>query len=806
MAEALDAAATIYEGIWTDWSKSNKAWGLTWTLCPEHAVLVTNALAVLVTLVGSQLWSISRFVLHQAGSRRGSKPSTPNHKKQQVILRNTNIDLATARLMSYLAWKLWRAQSRVSPRTISIAIFAFLHAILFMVAGTFSNLAISADDSTEGWFVLSRSPTCGVWNETYLGIVDAGNNVESEETLALSVEYIAKKSNNVQLSLEYAKKCYLSPDANDYMSSICKTLKKPRLDWTTRRNGTCPFEAQMCHRDSSVIVLDTGIIDSHDDLGINAASEDRLKYHRITQCMVLNDTDYILGWDGYVDPQEANKTSQAARAFFGRSLYKKTDWTYSYSNFASYFDNFSVQVTQPYQMDMEIAWARSDPQWSISEFEPIDELKLDSDDLSLLFLGFGGVYMDEINDPWFSAHQDESFSGVPEILSVRYSRDAAISTVACTERHQFCTHNDVCTPFGGFDQVQNDNEFNAALRPNANATFDRMLRAVTVGGIRSVVDGLSLSNTPLLANERVATGSFVISLGLPDDQWEREIYYWHAIAMAQIQQTIVQYATGQVAPRADQLLPPQSDQDKWFCQNLLIPSTVYQSFSILKIVLIVVFGVLIIVISLSIETLARWVRTCLRRESIEPDWDEDDMLKLRKDMRESMWKRSPRSTPRLGLGVRGSCHSTSPPPVPPKDIDRLPASLRHYYQTSPEVQTIRVVPNIITHSPPCDTRPSSPTLPLEDRHHRPGAAASEDCSKHLFVDANPNARAERDSWMAISLNGIEATTPAIPMEALHSDRSTRGPDSRPLYGPHSMMQRLRSPFNFHVPRPPGSWV
>jgi hypothetical protein len=454
-----------------------------------------------------------------------------------------------------------------------------------------------------------------------------------------------------------------------------------------------------------------------------------------------------------------------------------------------------------------MVYATSDPQWSTSEFEPIDALRLDSDDLSLFFLGYSGVYMDEVNDPWFAAHRAEVFDTPIEIMSTRYSRDAAISTVACTDRHQFCTTAGVCTPFGGFDQIQNDKVFNDALRPNQNATFNRMLYAVDSASIRSVVDGLSITNTPLRANEKLAIGSFITSLDLPNDQWEQEIHYWYSIAMAQLQRTIVQYATGQIAPRAEALEPPELDQDRWFCRSLLIPSTVYQSFSILKIILIILFGVLIIIVSLSIESLARSVKRCFGKGGAATKWDDDDMLRLRRDMRESMWKREAPDTPQLGLDVSDSGQTTPPPPVPPKDRIHSPPAVLLRDKMSTEHPSIRLVPSVIAHPAPCDTRSSSPTLPAEDRGHPFADDPMQRHRNHLIVDNVVDHRAGRESWMAISLNDIEATITSTPSKAMHRDhRADR--DSNQHLGPStpSVMQRFKSPFNFHVPRTPGPWV
>ncbi|KPI39618.1 uncharacterized protein AB675_3349 [Cyphellophora attinorum] len=725
--QVQDPAAYIYQGIWTDWTKGSDTWGLTLTLHPDNAVLVTSALAVFVTLAGSQLWTIVRFTLHQTGSRPQPVPSTPNHTKQQVILRNAPTDLATARLMAYDAWiSRGRGKGRkLSPRAIWISVVAIVHALLFMVAGTFSNLAISTGSQVDGTAVLSRSSHCGIWNETYFDIVAGGNNPSSSETLDLSTKYIAKQVANVQLSVESR---------------------------------------------------------------INAKPQDRLDYRRITTCAVLNDTDRVRDWDGEIDVTSDVFERKTAHAYYGPSSYKHTDWTYAYSNFASLYDNFTVQVTTPYQVDAEIYWALSDPAYSTSDFEPIEGLLQSSADVSLFFLSFSGMYLEAIDDPWFSANRLHEVDIPVPLMRRRFARDAAISTMGCTEQHQFCTHDKICTPFGGFDQVQNHQPFVEAMTGHRNATFDRMLRAIAFSSMKEVVEKLSVTNSPLLAVNEIATANTVVSMPLPATQWQRELMYWHSIAMAQVQRNVVQWSSGQIAPDPQFLLPPQEEQDKWFCQNQLIPSTVYQSFSIMSIILILIFGMLIIVVSLNVEALARLLRRCLRRSEPRKDWDNDDMLKLPGKFRDSFWRPRP----------------------PPKDKNKSP--------TTPTTPTSRWGRSPSALAPPSTglsndttavswTRCSSPTLPPADRVI-PVITISTEAS-HVDQSSSPysSRRPHRDSWMAISLNELEAATHSSnsPAQAQPEDRKRL---SRTLYEVcHSpSMQRLKNPLNFHVPRPRGSWI
>ena len=75
--------------------------------------------------------------------------------------------------------------------------------VFFLVAGAFSNTLTDA-----GPYVLSRSPYCGVFNETYEDIVYTVDTT-SPETFEMYDESLAKRAHNVELSLQYAQSCYL---------------------------------------------------------------------------------------------------------------------------------------------------------------------------------------------------------------------------------------------------------------------------------------------------------------------------------------------------------------------------------------------------------------------------------------------------------------------------------------------------------------------------------------------------------------------------------------------------------------------
>jgi len=763
---ALSPDATIYKGFWTDWSRG-KVWGLTWTLHPTQAVVFTNCMALFVTLFGAQLWTIIRYSLHQMSAPNQPELSTPHLNKQQVILRNASGGVSTARLMLKLAWKSRRSTGKRSKRSWSIGVIAILYALLVMAVELFSSKAIGTPRINGGSPVLSRSKHCGIWNDTYYGIVIDGN-FANEEEFGLWVQHGEKLASEVQLSYEYAQECYISTPVNSQKSSTCSTMKKSKIPWQVA-DGPCPFEQHMCHSGSQAFVLDTGYIDSYDDLGINARPSDRLKYRRITTCAVVNGTGRITGWDGHVsDGDNSSATPETAYAHFGPSLYKNTDYTYSLSNFASFYDNYSVQVTNPYQLNVQRAMGPANPAWTPSEFDPIPELA-QGGDLSLLFLSFNGMYLGQVDDPWFSAHGEQLFDTSFPFLNKRYMRDAAISTLGCTEQHQFCSEANTCTGLLGFDQVQNDNFFNTGLSAQQNATFDRMLRAVVASTLRNTAEFLALTTTPILASRSIASGKSgaVVSQVLPEDQWKIELQYWHSVSMAHLQRTVVQWATGQIAPEPEFLLAPTAEQDIWFCKSLIVPSAVFQSFSVIAITIIFILGLLVIIASLNVEKLAALIRRCLRRQRAKKSWNDDYML-----------------------GIKPSDEGSLKTKNSEKDHGHLRPSSQQRESEMFEWEKIPPLPK----DSGCETQQTEKGRFLDIKNRLSPFRVR-------FSD-NPPPRPPRDSQVSLVFKECDFPSPEIPKRAMGGEREKRL--SRLYFRPAFSRNSDRTPS--HLDAHQGNWI
>lgn len=104
---------------------------------------------------------------------------------------------------------------------------------------------------------------------------------------------LARSDHDIELSVQYAQGCYLQQITG---SSNCDTFQSSALQYTAFDNQSRSFASELCRPDVGTLTLDTGLFDTHTDLGINAAKADRLLYRKASKCTVLNDTKQTTGW------------------------------------------------------------------------------------------------------------------------------------------------------------------------------------------------------------------------------------------------------------------------------------------------------------------------------------------------------------------------------------------------------------------------------------------------------------------------------------------------------------------------------
>jgi len=259
----------VYTGLWTNWSYG-RILGSTLTLSTRDGTLLVAFIAYFVTFVGTRLWRIICFGVHHYLSA----PAQPNdaiYHQRQAILRNTSSPSGTLISVIQLAWTWHKKGRHLWARVLPIILGTTIAACALVVASGFS--AKVARDSE----VLIDGANCG-W------VPSGSTSAAADETLLYPLT--AKRLN---IDSTYAQQCY---SANTSSGSLgCNTYIRQALPYTVATNASCPFSAELCATQENVLV-DTGFIDSHADLGWNAPESQRFEYRLQMHCAPLSQENF----------------------------------------------------------------------------------------------------------------------------------------------------------------------------------------------------------------------------------------------------------------------------------------------------------------------------------------------------------------------------------------------------------------------------------------------------------------------------------------------------------------------------------
>lgn len=265
----LTSTYPVHIGLWTDWSYG-AVLGRTLTLSRSNGALLIAFLAFFVTLVGSQTWRILCFILHHYYSV--PHPTDGLHNQRQAILRNSGSPLGGFWEFTQLTWA-WRHQHKTRRsvcKIIPVLAFAALVACALALASGFSSRLALGNE------VLIAGDNCGLprWS----------NASTSEILRYLQPRFVRE----VERASDYAQRCY----REDGSDSDCNTPVRRSLPISINYNASCPFNNSMCLSQDANILLDTGLIDSHSDLGINAPASSRFQYRQTFHCAPLVTDSY----------------------------------------------------------------------------------------------------------------------------------------------------------------------------------------------------------------------------------------------------------------------------------------------------------------------------------------------------------------------------------------------------------------------------------------------------------------------------------------------------------------------------------
>ena len=317
---SVQGGAHIYIGPWVNWDRG-LILGSTITLSSRDGGLLTAFLALFVSTAGVALWKIISYTLHQIRASRDFQDGL--HHQQQLILRNVGSPASSSWELSKLFFYWWRCAERPLLRSVPLALLALCNLVLFGLAGIFSSEVTKA----AGNETLIVSPDCGFF---FLN--------ETDRDTAQSA-YNSRVLNGTITASGYARACY----GQSQNVLECNQYVQQQLTWTTNQNASCPFSPELCvYGPTSGYEMDTGPIDSHTMLGINAPEEDRVTYRKVSTCSVIHTRNYTTEWNN-TDPSDIAYGDTYQRFWYG-GLPGISNYTYAYNEHAI-IDNNGYTLT-----------------------------------------------------------------------------------------------------------------------------------------------------------------------------------------------------------------------------------------------------------------------------------------------------------------------------------------------------------------------------------------------------------------------------------------------------------------------------
>ena len=327
----------IYTGLWYDQSRS-KILGATVTLPIRWGNYLIATLSVLVTICAASFWTIEAFGLHQAVVGRQDVDAVD--LQQQVILRNSGSAISTIweLVKVQMAWR-GRAASKLRTRTLMIAVPALLTWLAFTAGSIF--VAEVASRSYDQIHVLINPENCGFAN---LDINDPNGFLSDPTAEKLSgfdsraaLLFTENLRGDTVDARAYARSWYGNSPTSLAHSSIFPVA---RLSYIVNTSAPCPFlETGICMTAfNTAMAMNTGLLDSHSILGINAQVQDRVDFQRMVTCAPLNVDEYT---SSYYNP-------------FTASLWNMFDLGHLSVNYAGLFEGESQGVTFAFDTETQL--------------------------------------------------------------------------------------------------------------------------------------------------------------------------------------------------------------------------------------------------------------------------------------------------------------------------------------------------------------------------------------------------------------------------------------------------------------------
>ncbi|KAF2275861.1 uncharacterized protein EI97DRAFT_442849 [Westerdykella ornata] len=646
----------VYTGFWINWSHGQVK-GATLTVDKATGGFLIAFLALYVSATGQSLWRLACFFIHRKLSSLEREDAL--YHQRQAILRNSESPHNGALTILCTAYCWRNIARRPWLRLVPLFVLALVLSVAITLAGVFSSQVSTQNESSE---VLLKGSRCGVVTSNATG-----------DTLAYELylqDHIAAYQN-------YALQCYSNDHAS--MSENCRYFVKPKLPYTVDRNASCPFAEQLCKLKDGNIVMDTGFLDSHYDMGLNAPPKHRFKIRNRVACAPLvteGRSEYFL--------DEENPALSTMRYFYGNAsiegLYTRGNSSFTFQVPA----NFSTDRMKDYTLfqgstpDYYVGTQFWNPQSTGGFFDPLPELFQDKDgslpdrNLDLFFLSAPGVvYQYEVDDPWFSAHVPSNFSSMFDTDyngTPLFTRDEPAGVIACTSQVQYCNPN--LSGDGGCENLTSyeTSYYNGSqtLFPDTDRLSMGWAKNISIGSI-----GINLGLPYQTAGSAVLQARAGLRVGmqndaLPANQWQLEMEHLYRTSIASYQFVFAETANGPLTDAISEfVIPPVDKPSLSMCRNQKIISSRYYSFNVLGMVAILAIGTAIILLDYTIEHIVNFIDKRWRKFNHEStyarlEWAANSTLQLQRLAHEE-----------LGLGTWRHCADAIPVTEPGEKLGLL---------------------------------------------------------------------------------------------------------------------------------------
>ncbi|KAJ2981336.1 hypothetical protein NUW58_g6714 [Xylaria curta] len=590
----------VYVGIWTNWSRG-RVMGSTLTLRRRDADLLIAFTAFFIAFVTTRAWRILCFMFHRFYST--ADPRDALYHQRQTILRNSSSPESGIQMLLWLLWANRRSKGGFRP--LPAAVVAFVCVSIFTVAGGFSS-QISTAIGNE---VLIKSSNCG-----YTPMPGVLNN-------PFFTRQLANRAITTNAAANYAQQCYSNDKTGllDCGRFITKKVENSKINI----QASCPFRNNICRNESTNLLIDSGYIDSHDILGLNAPPNERILLRNVLHCAPLTTTGFA---------REAN-TSVGMRTLYhyGNQTSgngEEVDYIHAAPSVESQYavtkSNDIITVYGNYALSSFYSGVNNKTTFKkISNFYPIDDIARSDADLSLFFLSGNGVaFPRPSDDQWYRLNT------VPSSLNLGahnpgteiYLPQEPASPLGCANQYQFCNTafqgTDGCGPLASlrdaiagaipffFTANSRSSKVNSTSETGARLIyFTNNFFSTSSSEISTILGQLGPVS---LTSQKTLFGG--IQGPIASNQWQRDVSHWWDISMAAQQSALLDsaYIADNSDVRASRVNYTTPELQK-LCNNQKIRSTAYASFSLFGLFFTLAVGVLLTLVSYLLEPVSEWL-------------------------------------------------------------------------------------------------------------------------------------------------------------------------------------------------------